>query len=340
MDPESGSSRTRRRRSASRAKNRFNAGSNFSNRRVPGSGLGELHGQGFWTDVLDRLPRLHRRLHDGQRQLRREVGRGQGDDVAQGHEPRNEDIQQHIFGDIMKRTSWARCASGSEAPRIRRPLITAVILGAACARPWLALPSGRPRTRPPRPALRDGHGRRDRPGRDLAARQGRAVSPLPGREPRLAQQASALPAVLPVDTRVLAPGAVSQELERLQPQLDRLVAAGVNVVRLLVMWKGIEPVYQGAVSIPPARGPRLSGRRPRGGGRAVRARHPRHPRLPPGHRERGLRGRWFPDWALAVDRDHPRPAAPPKPNAWWGIRYYARPGDALSKAVRHTLQSF
>ena len=30
----------------------------------------------------------------------------------------NEDIQQHVFGDIMKRTrSWARCASGSEPGR-------------------------------------------------------------------------------------------------------------------------------------------------------------------------------------------------------------------------------
>lgn len=146
--------------------------------------------------------------------------------------------------------------------------------------------------------------------------------------------------VLPIETRVLSPGAVSRELERLQPELRRLVDAGVNVVRLLVMWKAIEPVYQDPyLALQPAGLAYLAAVR-----QIVDALYAHgifviidfHQDIA----SEAYGGDGFPDWALAVDHDHPRPGAAPKPDARWGIRYYAVPGDGLSKAVRHTLQSF
>jgi outer membrane receptor protein involved in Fe transport len=60
------------------AENRFNAGVNFNDRRFLGSLSLNYSDKAFWVDVLDRtFAGLHRLLHHGQRQLRREVERGQ-----------------------------------------------------------------------------------------------------------------------------------------------------------------------------------------------------------------------------------------------------------------------
>ena len=59
--------------------NRFNVGFNFDAARLLGSAIGELLGRGVLERRADQpVPRLHRRLHDGQRQLRREVAERPG----------------------------------------------------------------------------------------------------------------------------------------------------------------------------------------------------------------------------------------------------------------------
>jgi Cellulase (glycosyl hydrolase family 5)/Glycoside hydrolase family 5 C-terminal domain len=144
--------------------------------------------------------------------------------------------------------------------------------------------------------------------------------------------------IMPLGTRRLDAAGITafrQELVAVQPQLDRLRQLGFNVVRLLVMWKGIEPT--------PAPDPaRL---------------------LPAGEQYLGLvreiidvlwarglyvlidfhqdlvhevcSGDGFPDWALAIDAQHPRPSPPADlRDHKWQQRY------CDSELVRHTLKSF
>ena len=52
--------------------NRFNIGFNVDGPRFLGSATVNYSDKAFWSDVLiESVPRLHGRLHDGQRQLRR-----------------------------------------------------------------------------------------------------------------------------------------------------------------------------------------------------------------------------------------------------------------------------
>jgi hypothetical protein len=147
--------------------------------------------------------------------------------------------------------------------------------------------------------------------------------------------------VLPLDSTRLDSAAVGRELDRLRPELCRLERIGVNVVRLLVAWKAIEPEHHD----PPGA---LSGQ-----GRAyLEAVEQVVDALYQGHgmfvildfhqdiASEAYGGDGFPDWALAIDAAHPRPRAVPSPSEWWGMRYYDVPGRPLNKAVRHTLQSF
>jgi endoglycosylceramidase len=179
--------------------------------------------------------------------------------------------------------------------------------------------------------VRDGSWLRDAEGRFLILR-GVNLASRSKRPPYLP--------VLPVETRVLSPAAVSRELERLQPELRRLTAAGVNVVRLLVMWKAIEPVYQERYeSLQPAGAAYLAAVH-----QVVDALYAHgilviidfHQDIA----SEAYGGDGFPDWAIAIDRDHPRPQVDPKPALWWGTRYFPLRGDVLTKGVRHTLQSF
>ena len=146
--------------------------------------------------------------------------------------------------------------------------------------------------------------------------------------------------VLPLAVRRLDARLVGAELARLEPQIRLLRDAGVNVVRLLVIWKALEPEYQeNLVALPPSGVAYLAAMR-----QVVDALYSHgmfvivdfHQDIA----SEAYGGDGFPDWALAVDGDHPRPATPPGADLWWGIRYYALPGSALSKAVRYTMQSF
>ena len=70
-------------------KNRFNAGFNFSHKRVLGDLSVNYSGSAFWQDVLgDRVPWHDRGLHDDQWRRRRALGGRQGDDLGEGGQPR------------------------------------------------------------------------------------------------------------------------------------------------------------------------------------------------------------------------------------------------------------
>lgn len=146
--------------------------------------------------------------------------------------------------------------------------------------------------------------------------------------------------VLPLTARRLDARLVGAELVRLEPRIRLLREAGVNVVRLLVIWKALEPEYQeNLTALPPSGVAYLEAMR-----QVVDALYA-HGMLVivDFHQDiasEAYGGDGFPDWAIAVDGDHPRPRTPPGPDLWWGIRYYALPGSALSKAVRYTMQSF
>ena len=62
---------------------RFNVGFNVNGPRYYGGGYRQLLQRGVLVRCLDEpIPRLHRRVHDGQRQLRREVGQREGSRLA------------------------------------------------------------------------------------------------------------------------------------------------------------------------------------------------------------------------------------------------------------------
>ena len=95
----------RRRRSTCRRTNRFNIGVNFNNRRVTGSFAVNYADNAFWTDVLDLT---YAGFTDGYTMVNASVGvkwaDGKITTSLKATNLGNEDIQQHIFGDIMKRT--------------------------------------------------------------------------------------------------------------------------------------------------------------------------------------------------------------------------------------------
>jgi endoglycosylceramidase len=164
--------------------------------------------------------------------------------------------------------------------------------------------------------------------------------------------------ILPLSVHSLgANGAelVRNELAAVRPQLDLMRELGLNAVRLPVIWKALEPTPN-----PP------------------RADQPPPDQFSPAGQQylgllkevidalyaRGIfvfldfhqdiahdlyGGDGFPDWAIAVDKDHPKPDAPPGPAAAWGLRYYEPPWDKLpfpklsfpyDLAVRQTLREF
>ena len=70
------------------AKNRFNAGFDFSYARFLGNLSVSYTDEAYWQDVLDAALCGHdRRLHAGQRRLRRALGRRARRHEHQGHEP-------------------------------------------------------------------------------------------------------------------------------------------------------------------------------------------------------------------------------------------------------------
>jgi len=141
---------------------------------------------------------------------------------------------------------------------------------------------------------------------------------------------------------------VVQELRSVRPRLHELQELGFNFVRLLVMWKAIEP----SIGVDSA---------------GVHYLHMLRLVTDALYCERifvvldfhqdiaseAYGGDGFPDWAIAKDAEHPATPRPP-PNVAWGLRYYETgPGGKLilgffktkispviHTAVRNTLQEF
>ena len=105
------------------------------------------------------------------------------------------------------------------------------------------------------------------------------------------------------------------ELQRISPCLDALQSLGFNVVRLCVIWKGLEPSPGGGLSqgYVDALSKFIDALYRRGLFVIVDF-----------HQD--IASEWyggdgFPDWALAVDEKHPLPSSPPGSSSHWFMRY-------------------
>jgi Cellulase (glycosyl hydrolase family 5)/Glycoside hydrolase family 5 C-terminal domain len=136
------------------------------------------------------------------------------------------------------------------------------------------------------------------------------------------------------------------ELQAVQPYFDDMQRSGFNIVRLLVSWKAIEPdpnptpeklsrkgeIYLGLV------------------GEIIDALYKRdifvfidfHQDVV----HESCSGDGFPDWALAINDDHPRPnPSSDLRDKFWAVNYvegagWLHPFSDFSRLVRHTLRSF
>lgn len=140
------------------------------------------------------------------------------------------------------------------------------------------------------------------------------------------------------------PAVLREEWARVHPRLTALVRElGLSCVRLLVTWKGVEPERSATPGQLSAAGEAyldgvaflLEGL----GALGLRVFVDFHQDL--AHELYG--GEGFPDWALAVDAQHPRPERAPVLGDSWGLNYYElglRFLAPVGPLVRHTLRSF
>ena len=150
--------------------------------------------------------------------------------------------------------------------------------------------------------------------------------------------------IMPLSIGTLDPNAFSTELAAVQPQLDLLKSLGMNVVRLPIMWKALEPTPN------PNPGQLLPG----GSQYLTFLTHVIDELYRRGmfvfidfhqdiaHEVYG--GDGFPDWALAIDKDHPLPPPAGFSNKAWQALYVDNPAPDLiynlDDLVQFTLQSF
>lgn len=150
--------------------------------------------------------------------------------------------------------------------------------------------------------------------------------------------------ILPLSVTTLDASQVDGELTAVRPSLDGLRRLGVNVVRLLVIWKAVEPTPNGNLEqlLPAGRAYLTMLRKVidelyfRDGIFVILDFH-----QDIAHEVYG--GDGFPDWAMGIDAAHPRPIPPADfKNAAWGLLYYDNPtpGYNIDDDVRNTLQSF
>jgi aryl-phospho-beta-D-glucosidase BglC (GH1 family) len=126
-------------------------------------------------------------------------------------------------------------------------------------------------------------------------------------------QSKKRPFYLPL--RLNVPGDFDDELKRVSPCLDALPRLGFNIVRLSVIWKGLEPM--------PDKG--LSEAYVEALGKFVDALY-RRDLFVIVEFHQDIASDWyggdgFPDWALAVDDEHPLPESPPASSPHWFLRY-------------------
>jgi hypothetical protein len=126
-------------------------------------------------------------------------------------------------------------------------------------------------------------------------------------------QSKMAPLYLPL--RINSFADLDAELERISPCLKGLQSLGFNVVRLVVIWKGLEPLPGGG----------LSDKYIEALSKFIDALS-RHDLFVIVEFHQDIASDWyggdgFPDWALAVDKTHPLPESPPDSSSHWFLRY-------------------
>jgi aryl-phospho-beta-D-glucosidase BglC (GH1 family) len=149
--------------------------------------------------------------------------------------------------------------------------------------------------------------------------------------------------ILPLSATSLDATQVDAELAAVRPELQRLRGLGVNVIRLPVIWKALEPTPN----------PNLETLLPAGRTylemlkKVVDELYAKHGMfvLIDFHQDIAHEiygGDGFPDWAIGIDRGHPQLKAEDLKNAAWGLLYYDNPTPfyLVDDGVRNTLRSF
>ncbi len=150
--------------------------------------------------------------------------------------------------------------------------------------------------------------------------------------------------ILPLSVRSLDQNAFAIELKRVTPQLDLLQDLGFNLVRLIVMWKGVEPTFEASEGKPlPSEGEvylqcikKVIDDLYRRGIFVVIDMH------------QDIAHEWydgagFPDWAIAIDHEHERPLDYDHRDKLWATRYFDTEFPIVKRnndLVRNTLASF
>jgi aryl-phospho-beta-D-glucosidase BglC (GH1 family)/lysophospholipase L1-like esterase len=184
-----------------------------------------------------------------------------------------------------------------------------------------------------RTVRKDGNWLRDPQGRYLLFR-GVNLSGRSKRPPYLP--------LLPLDVKALDAAGIARfksELQARRSDLDTIRSLGMNIVRLPVMWKALEPrpnpdpaqlLPEGVAYLDLLRllvdALYLCG---------IYVLIDFHQDI--AHEVYG--GDGLPDWALAIDADHPRPKASNLKDTKWGLHYYETLLTANDVLVRHTLRS-
>ena len=141
--------------------------------------------------------------------------------------------------------------------------------------------------------------------------------------------------IAPLDMNSISNSELEKEIERVREWLDLLKLSGFNMIRLLTIWKAIEPRPN----------PNLEKELLPEGQEYLR----KISRIMDVLYERGIYvfldfhqdlahdvygGDGFPDWALAIDEEHPRPVLAGFRNKKWHLNY------RTNESLRHTYESF
>ncbi|MGD1834195.1 MAG: cellulase family glycosylhydrolase [Nitrososphaeraceae archaeon] len=138
----------------------------------------------------------------------------------------------------------------------------------------------------------------------------------------------------PLDYKTISLSELKKEIESSTKQLDLLKESGFNIVRLLVLWKALEPEPNNDLeNLMPQGIEYLSLLK-----EIIKELYSRGIMiLLDFHQDIAheiLGGDGFPDWALAIDKETPLPEIPVRDNKRWQTYYQ------LNKLVRKTLKSF
>ncbi len=151
---------------------------------------------------------------------------------------------------------------------------------------------------------------------------------------------SKLPPYLPIsplEVKELSRLDLNSEIQTVKPGLDLLKTSGLNVARLLVSWKALEPKPNPDLNELSDEGKEYLSFL----NRIINELYQRNIYvILDFHQDIANEiygGDGFPDWTIAVDEEHPKPTLtqfPPPPDKKWQVKYM------LNKSLKHTFKSF